>query len=291
MSVRRPTPTPGRTREAAPGPLGWPRVRRAECGPGGRRRAGRGGTVGRTSPDSTGTRPDSGWGASGGNRSNRSRRPNRPSRIRIGSPRCLLPPSHTTTGRRPLLPVPPLREQLRATAAQRPGAADERGQEHPALVDPRQLGLPPADAFSIRCHAPARHPAMTAKSRSRGTRSGFCGVYPRARRQWHRSFGWKGTPNGSVITAANRPAVHSAVANPNAVGGSSNRRATTFPRARVSLAGRPGTGAPPTRRPPRVGRRDGPPPDGALGHAEEVGDLVGRMTVGVTGHRQTAAAF
>lgn len=95
---------------------------------------------------------------------------------------------------------------------------------------------------------------MTAGFRSRGTRSGFCGVYRRARSQRHKAFGWKVTPNWSAITAASRPAVHVSVANPNAVGDSSSQRATTFSWARVSLAGRPGTGR--AANPPFAGSLD-----------------------------------
>src|SRR5512142_1545461 len=140
-----------------------------------------------------------------------------------------------------LLTPPTLLGQLRCPAPRCPGAADQRGHQQAALVDPGEGGTLPARFFLMRGQSVASQSSISSGSRWRGTRWGFWGVKPRTRSQSQRYLGLRRIPNSCRINWARRGALHSSVANPCVVGSSSSQRRMIFSCVVVSLGGRPGT--------------------------------------------------
>ena len=90
---------------------------------------------------------------------------------------------------------------------------------------------------------------------------------------------------------ANRGPVHRSVANPCSVGLSANHRRTIFSWVRVNLGGRPGTGRARRPSPPSFAVRGDPTPDRAGIDAEELGDLLRRVSLEDSLDGEKAAMF
>jgi hypothetical protein len=143
---------------------------------------------------------------------------------------------------RDLLACGPLLRQVGRLATRCPGPAGQGSPQQTGLVDPGAGGTLPPGLFLRRGQSDSSPAALAFGSRWRGTRCGFCGVNPRARRQALRDFGWSSTATSSRIRRPQRGAVRSSVSHPCAVGLSSRRRRRIFSWVEVSFRGRPGTG-------------------------------------------------
>lgn len=142
------------------------------------------------------------------------------------------------------------------------------------------MGTLPPGFFLMRGQSDSNQAAIAFGSRSRATRSGLYGVNPRSRNQVLRYRGLSPTPNSSRISSPNRAAVQSSVSKPWCVGLSVSQRRATFSCVAVSLLGRPDTGL--TSRPSSpTGAEGGQPPPHCGGiDTEEVGDFLGRVSLG-----------
>lgn len=128
-------------------------------------------------------------------------------------------------------------------------------------------------------HRCVSHARTRPSSRSRGRRSGTCGVYPRRASQSLRYRWFIRTPRCPSMTAATRGAVHRSVTNPNSHGLWSSQPRTAAACVSDSFGGRPPawSGCQPglPARPPGAE----PPPHGAFAHSKQVRDLVRGLAV------------
>ncbi len=145
---------------------------------------------------------------------------------------------------RDLLPMAGSLGQLRCLSARSPSPTDQRGHQQAALVNPGEVGPLTPSFFWRRGQSEASHSWISAGSRFRGTRWGFCGVRPRHRSQALRSRGLKATPHSCSINWPSRAAVQSSVAKPCSVGSSTSPRKTIFAWVVVSFRGRPEAACP-----------------------------------------------